>query len=255
MSEIQISGDVLSLSKKNLSIESMTLSKGYLYTVIGKNAAGKSTFIDLLSDAGKPIFGQNQIGYISSRFDLLIAFSKKKLIDLYQRGNARFQETLFTEYLTLFDLETFDHMKTLSKGECKLVYLCLTLATRPDVLLMDEFFNGLDAVNKYKVIELLQEFVSDFNKVCIQATNSVEDIIEISDYFIIVSDGLVMKPQDQVYLVENYVVDNVTYEDFKKMETGVLAFVDLGERVEILKKRTDQPPTNLESIVSLIGGI
>ncbi|MDH3496579.1 MAG: ATP-binding cassette domain-containing protein [Gemmatimonadota bacterium] len=156
---------------------SLTIPRGAIYGLLGPNGAGKSTTIRmimsiLLPDAGRiALFGGRQsgkdlshrIGYLPEERGL---YKKMRVVDLLvflaeikgvARGVARRSAHEWLGRLGLSDWE-LKRADDLSKGMQQKVQFIATVLHRPELLILDEPFSGLDPVNaqvmKDTVVEL-----------------------------------------------------------------------------------------------------
>lgn len=250
MMTITIDSQVVGNHNFQLTIPNLSLSSGYLYSVIGLNGSGKSTFLNTVADTSK-----QGVGYVPSNPDILSGFNKKQLIKLYKRGNDRFDFPFFETLLEQFKLLGFTSVSELSKGELKLLLFSLALASHPKLLLLDEVFNGLDVVNKSEVIELIQTFLEDDNNTCIMASNSIDDIVDISDYYIVVGHQGVNEPLSEIDIINQYTVTRRPRDKFDDQSSTVLAYELVGDQVDVLTiRKISEKPSDLNSVLTLLGG-
>jgi ABC-2 type transport system ATP-binding protein len=156
---------------------SLTVRGGSVYGLLGPNGAGKSTTIRmimgvLLPDSGRvALFGgrgngralSHRIGYLPEERGL---YKKMRVLDLLvflaeikgvARPAARAAAGEWLERLGLGDWAT-QRAEALSRGMQQKVQFIATVLHRPDLLILDEPFSGLDPVNsqvlKDTVVEL-----------------------------------------------------------------------------------------------------
>jgi len=156
---------------------SLTVPRGSVYGLLGPNGAGKSTTIRmimgvLLPDSGRvSLFGgrengrtmSHRIGYLPEERGL---YKKMRVADLVvflaeikgvSRPAARAAAAEWLERLGLGDWAT-KRAEALSRGMQQKVQFIATVLHRPDLLILDEPFSGLDPVNsqvlKDTVVEL-----------------------------------------------------------------------------------------------------
>jgi ABC-2 type transport system ATP-binding protein len=154
----------------------LTVPTGALYGVIGPNGAGKTTMIRMilsilfpdqgeLSVLGRPsaLEAKDRIGYLPEERglyrrmrvgDFLVYMARLKGLDGQDvRGEVR-------KWLERVDLLDCEHKRCqeLSKGMQQKVQLIAAVIHRPDLLILDEPFSGLDPVNQRHMRDLvLQE--------------------------------------------------------------------------------------------------
>jgi len=151
------------------------------WTVLfGASGAGKTTLLRIVAGLTQPAtgsirLGQNQLVDTSHKISLSpgqrrIGFVIQQAAlfpHLTARENIGFglhewprvaRETRIEELLRLFDIEPMADRKPkqLSGGERQRISLAQALAPRPDLLLLDEPFNALDAPSRVAIIEKLR---------------------------------------------------------------------------------------------------
>lgn len=164
---------------------SWTIREGEQWAVIGPNGAGKTVLTDILQrkyafKEGKVVFASD--GRIS---DLVKSIAFKDIYSLADCRNSYYQqrwhateadyiptveETLkeylgsanLAEILAVFGIEDLLPKKLiyLSSGELRKFLIVRTLLSRPQILILDNPFIGLDAPSRDLLVEMLQQLTS-----------------------------------------------------------------------------------------------
>jgi ABC-2 type transport system ATP-binding protein len=132
---------------------SQEVAAGRLIRLEGPNGSGKSTLLRMVAGASTPsagrVIGRPRTGYVPERFPGGLAFSAREYLGHMSRIHgltgpaataavADWLERLgATEYAGL-------PLRTLSKGMCQKVAIAQALLARPDLLVLDEAWTGLD---------------------------------------------------------------------------------------------------------------
>lgn len=163
-----------------LAVDGVDISvpEGAIYGVLGPNGAGKTTTLRMLlgiidPDAGvRKVFGHDrphdiarQIGYLpeerglypSMRAIEAIAFMGALRGLSLQEGRIRGMELLERHDLAH---AANRQIRQLSKGMAQTVQLLGTLVHRPRLVVLDEPFSGLDAINQGKLERMIRELAS-----------------------------------------------------------------------------------------------
>jgi len=134
--------------KKVIDLPSLTIEKGQVYVLWGKNGSGKSTFFRLLAGVLPPDDGvfedrmsisyQPQNPYIF-RYNCL----QSVLLGSRTKDTEKAKEIL--DYLELSDRLDL-RARSLSGGQRQCMFLARSLLTDGELLLLDEPFSAIDAI-------------------------------------------------------------------------------------------------------------
>jgi len=177
-----------------------TFKKGERVGIIGKNGTGKSTFLNLLTnairpDGGKIVLGETvKIGYYTQ--DGITSKPGQKVIDVIKefgdyiplaKGRQISAQQLLERFL--FDRKKqYDFVEKLSGGEQKRLYLCTVLIQNPNVLILDEPTNDLDIVT----LNVLENFLLDFPGVLLVVSHDRYFMDKIVDHlFVFRGNGVI----------------------------------------------------------------
>ncbi len=208
-------GEQVILNKALLSVH-----EGDRIGLVGRNGAGKSTFLKIISGLMPPDSGE-----VAKKKDLIVGFlSQEFTLDEYKNvyenilDGASLELNLLKEYeSTPFDAVNKHHLeekilrldswnldkrinmlidsldapaadrdiKTLSGGEKRRVALCRALISKPDLLILDEPTNHLDT----KSIEWLEDFLAQYSGTCIFVTHDRYFLDRIANRIVELSSG------------------------------------------------------------------
>ena len=181
---------------------SLTLDKGSVYGLLGKNGTGKSTLLYLLTGLLRPQAGQVLykgmdvvMRYPLTLQDMFLVPEEFALpsvsLKQYVKFNApfypRFSHELLGACLRDFDMNEDIHLGELSMGQKKKAFMCFALATNTSLLVMDEPSNGLDIPSKSQFRKVIASGMTDDKSVII-STHQVRDIDSLLDHVVII-DG------------------------------------------------------------------
>lgn len=157
---------------------SFALHRGEIVGVLGPNGAGKTTTIRMIMniivpDSGRvSIFSQpfseelkNRLGYLPEERGLYRKMTVMDTIRFFGRlkGLSLSEiETRTLGWLERFSLMEHRHkrIEEMSKGMAQKVQIIVTILHRPELLILDEPFSGLDPVN----IELVRELILELRR-------------------------------------------------------------------------------------------
>lgn len=192
----------------NLAVDDLTfdLKKGEMFGLLGPNGAGKTTTIRMMLDIFKPDSGEisvfdgpmneakkNRIGYMPEERGLYrempLERSLTYLGTLKGLSVAEVRERA-VGYLERFDLiqHRTKKIKELSKGMQQKAQIIATILHRPELLIIDEPFSGLDPVNTELVKDLLRE-LNESGVTVIMSTHQMHQVEELCDRILLVNRG------------------------------------------------------------------
>ncbi len=188
---------------------SFSVRQGEIFGLLGPNGAGKTTTIRLILDIFKPdrgrvsVFGgpmdegkKDRIGYMPEERGLYRDITLERcLIYLGSlKGLSPAEVKRRAErYLARFDLLDFRQKKVseLSKGMQQKAQIIVTLLHRPELVIIDEPFAGLDPVNTRLVKDLLRELRAE-NVTIVMSTHMMHQVEELCDRLLLIDHGQVM---------------------------------------------------------------
>lgn len=151
----------------------LAVPKGCIYGVLGPNGAGKTTMLRIILGIVEPDDGErivlgamqprevsNRIGYLPEERGLYPSMKAKEAIAFMGalRGldwsEGRRRGVAMLEAAGLGHAAN-EKIRSLSKGMAQLVQLLGSMVHRPELLVLDEPFSGLDPVNQEKLEQLI----------------------------------------------------------------------------------------------------
>lgn len=177
---------------------SFDLYKGEFISIVGPSGCGKSTILSILCNlidcsSGEIKFNNNsKIGYMlqeDSLFDFRNILNNC-LIGLEINGNLTEDSKKNTEkLLKKYGLYEFKdkYPCNLSGGMRQRVALIRTLATNPDILLLDEPFSALDYQTRLSVSDDVYKIIKKENKSAIMVTHDIAEAVSMSDRIIVLT--------------------------------------------------------------------
>lgn len=213
---------------KALDHVSFNVNKGDLFGIIGQNGAGKSTLFRCIMDffdsyEGEILYDNKQvrkvplekIGFLPEERSL----SPKKTVAEEIRYFARLnlmknldQKTL-EAYFNKFEIKGSlkDKIKDLSKGNQQKVQLLASLIYKPEFVILDEPFSGLDPYN----IRLLQDIIKEINEsgtTIIFSSHNMENIEDMCKKLVMLKNGQVVLEGSPKEIRNSYPKDKLLIE-------------------------------------------
>lgn len=180
-------------------------SSGSSTAFLGRNGAGKTTTIRILMDVfkadsgkilidGAPIDRKEiKLGYLPEErgmyaktaiLDQLIYFGRIKGLDK-KESHDNALELLEKVKLSEYKSKNLD---TLSKGNQQKIQIIQTFINKPDIIILDEPFSGLDPVNSQILIDLIKEAVSS-GTLLIFSSHQMSHVENFCDNIALIKDG------------------------------------------------------------------
>ena len=172
------------------------LNEGEIIAIVGPSGSGKSTLLNIISKLIEPTEGEiyvdGEIGYMFQRDHLFNWRTVWKNIMLgleikKEKNHENIDKT--KELLTKYGLIDFinSYPQELSGGMRQRIALIRTLATNPQVLLLDEPFSALDYQTRINVSEDIFKMIKDSNVSAILVTHDISEAIAMADRVIVLS--------------------------------------------------------------------
>lgn len=192
-------GEVTALSNINFSVE-----QGEFMSIVGPSGCGKSTLLSIIAGLlkptegtitlnGKPVSGVSpQVGYMLQRDNLLEwrTIQKNILFGLEIQKKLTSENIAYAEHLLkTYGLYEFKdkYPSQLSGGMRQRAALIRTLATNPDMLLLDEAFSALDFQTRLAVTDDVYTILKKENKTALMVTHDIPESISMSDRILVLT--------------------------------------------------------------------
>ena len=162
---------------------SMHIKKGAIYGFIGRNGAGKTTCLKMISGLSRPTNGL--YGNMTAYENLNI---KCKLFGIKKAG-------YIDEILKTVGLEHVGRKKTkhFSLGMKQRLGIGLALVGEPDLLVLDEPINGLDPQGIAEVRDTIQRLQKERNMTICISSHILEELSKIATDYGIIHNGSLLQ--------------------------------------------------------------
>ena len=175
----------------------MDLHENDFLAIVGPSGCGKSTILSILSGlddktSGKIINQNKKIGYMlqtDALFDWLTILDNCLLGLKIQKKLTKENKKYVIDMLNKYDLKDFinAYPNSLSGGMRQRVALIRTLATKPDILLLDEPFSALDYQTRLSISNDIYSILKTEGKSIILVTHDIAEAISICNKVIVLS--------------------------------------------------------------------
>ncbi|MEG0014028.1 MAG: ABC transporter ATP-binding protein [Clostridium sp.] len=178
-------GEIIVLQDLNLILE-----KGKILGIVGPSGSGKSTILNILTGLLEPTSGEvnikGKIGYMFQKDHLLEWRTIRDNVTIgleVQKKVSKEAMDKIDNLLRTYGLWEFRNRypRELSGGMRQRAALIRTLATDPDILLLDEPFSALDYQTRLKVSDDIYKIIKRENKEAILVTHDISEAISMAD--------------------------------------------------------------------------
>ena len=216
-------------NKKILKDINLTIPKGRIIGLLGKNGTGKSTLIKLINDLLTPTSGEilvngkrvgveskKIISYLPERTYLDKSMTVDQVIAYFKDFYKDFSETKARKLLKDLDLDTTQKLSKMSKGMQEKVQLVLVMSRKADLYILDEPLGGVDpATRDYILDTILNNFNEDASVII--STHLIADIERILDEVVFIDKGkiILQSDADELRKKEKESIDEIFRRMFK----------------------------------------
>ncbi len=197
---------------------SISLEAGHIYGLLGKNGTGKSTLLYIISgllfpQKGKALFegresrkrqpeSLSDIFIVPEEYDLP-AMTLANFIRANRPFYPNFSEDIMRKCLDEFEMSSDFHLKELSMGQKKKVYVSFAIAAGTKLLLMDEPTNGLDIPSKTLFRRVVTNQISE-DRTVVMSTHQVHDVETLLDHVMIIDQKHLLLNESVASLMQKY---------------------------------------------------
>ncbi|MBF0708924.1 ABC transporter ATP-binding protein [Alkalihalobacillus hwajinpoensis] len=263
---------------------SFTVQPGSIYGLLGSNGAGKTTLMRMISgilrqDSGEilvldhPIYEnvstKQRVVFIPDALYFLPQYTMRQLANYYASLYEQWDEERYTNLTNLFKLDENKKVSQFSKGLQRQVAFILSMSVKPDVLILDEPFDGLDAVMRKKVRSMIIQDVAEREMSVLLSSHNLREVEEICDHVGILHHGEILLERDLDALKEDVHKVQVAFKDsgehdltssdldilYKEKRGSVILLIVKGEEQKVMTEiekigpvLMDRLPLTLEEI-------
>lgn len=249
--------------KSVLDNVSLNIDHGSIFGLVGVNGAGKSTLLRSITgiyslDDGLVLF-EGLDTYVDPEIRKRIFLvsddpyypygSSIKSLKMFYKSFYDFDEEVYQKYLNLFKLSETDNISNFSKGMKRQALLLIALACKPDLLLLDEAFDGLDPIVRVHIKNALSDLIEDNNSLIIISSHNLKELEDICDSYGILENGHIETYGDLLESKANINKYQLAFKEevdiemfkgfdvlYKNMEGRIVTLVIKGNREDVSKK-------------------
>ena len=243
-------GDFTAVSDISFSIEN-----GSIYGLLGPNGAGKTTTLRMIMDIIAPDAGSitfsgsryiqdflHQIGYLPEERGLYRKMKVRDVILFIAALKGMHKREALAEierWLEKMQLSEWGNKRVdeLSKGMAQKIQFITTVIHKPELIILDEPFSGLDPINMTLLKDLMLE-LRDSGSTIIFSTHVMEQVEKLCDRICLIHQGKVLLEGELRAVKRTFGKNSVEIEYDGNSETirdspWIRGFSDFGQYAEV----------------------
>jgi ABC-2 type transport system ATP-binding protein len=200
---------------------------GRVYGLVGANGAGKTTLLKHLLGLLRPqagtvrVFGEDpvrhparvlkRIGYLSEQRDMPEWMRISEFLRYLQAFHPTWDMRFAYELVDTFKLDPTRKISALSQGMRAQTGIIAALAHRPELLILDEPSNGLDAMVRLDIIDAVIRTVADEGRCVLFSSHLLDEMERTCDHVTMIQDGRITFDTDLDTIKETHLLSRVTF--------------------------------------------
>ena len=249
---------------------SLKVPKGSIYGFIGPNGSGKTTTIRMIMNILYPdngiikLFGDehfgtrlDNVGYLPEERGLYKKMKVKEVLKFHaELKNTKNINSEIDHWLKKFDLSDWANKKVeaLSKGMSQKIQFIATIIDKPEIIILDEPFSGLDPVNSEILRTTILELQSKGATV-IFSTHDMNVAEKMCDFIFMIYKGKKVLDGTLTSIQDKFGTDTIRIQTengsaFLKEIQGIEKITDFGQMQEIRVAKEIDTQDMIKAILS-----
>jgi len=190
---------------------SFTIDQDKIYGLLGRNGAGKTTIMSILTaqnfatSGGVRVFGEDPYENARALARLCFVRESQKYPDdalphhafrtarlFFPNWNQEIADRLIRE----FQIPTKTRIKKLSRGQLSAVGVVIGIASRAEVTFFDEPYLGLDAVARQIFYDRLLEDYTEHPRTIILSSHLIDEVSNLIERVLVIDRGRIVMDED-----------------------------------------------------------
>jgi ABC-2 type transport system ATP-binding protein len=187
------------------------LPAGRVMGLIGQNGAGKSTLLKIAAGMLDPTSGSievcggtpgssreqlEKVGFVAQDTPTYAQLTVAEHLRMGAELNRRWDHPLAAKRVADLDLDLGQKAGTLSGGQRAQLALTMSVAKRPELLLLDEPVAALDPLARRNFLSDLMEVVADTGMSVVLSSHLIADLERVCDHLVLLVAGQVRMAGD-----------------------------------------------------------
>ena len=224
---------------------------GATFALIGPNGAGKTTTIKLLLNLLRPTRGRaallgvrstrldartlQRIGYVSENQRLPNHLTTTGLLEYCRPFYPTWDDGLACKLVNLLNVPPDGRLSTLSRGTRMKAAMLSALAYRPDLLVLDEPFGGLDPLVREELVNALLEIANEHPWSVFVSSHDVDEVERLADWVGFLQGGRLIFAEPVSSLLQRFRMIEVIGRERAPVPVSDAAWLPLGVAGRTLK--------------------
>lgn len=182
---------------------------GHIYGLLGRNGAGKSTFLRLLTAQAFTRAGEvrvlgrrpgmgvlGEMCFISDTPDFGGLTRVRDVLSAERRLHPNWSDAVCSRMIERFELDVRRKTKGLSRGMQTAVGLVCGLASQAQITIFDEPSLGLDAVSRERFYDALIDAYAENPRTIVLSTHLIDEVARVLETAVMIDHGRLILQRD-----------------------------------------------------------
>lgn len=187
----------------------LDVPRGSVTALVGGNGAGKSTLLRVLVGALVPDRGsarvlgldpecegervRERVGYVADKLEIAPRMRATEWLSFVGQFQPRWERSEMNRLAALLGLDLETRFGEMSKGTRAKLALVAALAHRPELLVLDEPFSGLDVDTRLAVTQGILGHLRDEGRSVLLVSHSMADVERVADRVLVLEQGRITR--------------------------------------------------------------
>jgi ABC-2 type transport system ATP-binding protein len=204
------------------AVDTLTLKvpAGSIFALVGPNGAGKTTTIKLLMNLMRPTRGSatvlgvdsrrldaktfERIGYVSENQRLPDHLTPADLLAYCRPFYPTWDEELSRRLQTTLNVPMDVRLRMASRGTRMKAALLAALAYRPELLVLDEPFSGLDPLVRDEVAQAIMTLAGEQARTVFVSSHDIEEVERLAGWVAFIDRGRITLVEQMSLLLQRF---------------------------------------------------
>lgn len=176
---------------------SCKIEDGSIYGLVGYNGAGKTTLLKTIcgiyqTDGGRMLIDgesifdnekvKQRIFFVPDELYFLPQASLNRMAAFYRGFYPSWNDKTFQKLTDIFGLDRKARINSFSKGMRRQAEIILAMSSQPEILLLDESFDGLDPQKRNTFKKILIEYIAEKEATVVISSHNLRELEDLCDH-------------------------------------------------------------------------